>query len=147
MDREDQVGGRDEAASTQTEYTEKIALIVHPIWTYYRHQLCNSIPPRSVQDNIASGTPQRILDALPELTRPEACFLGLIWDIISGDDPAEEDDDGAEDCESTHLEEADFAELVRGLNIDTAPRPGFREELLRRMLAELERGEDKSPER
>ncbi len=147
MDREGEAEARGEAAPTQTEYTEKIALIVHPLWTYYRYQLCNSIPPKCVQDNIASGTPQEMLDALPQLTRAEACFLGLIWDIISGDDPAEEDDDGAEDCESTHLEEADFAELVRALNIDTAPRPGFREELLRRMLAELERGRNKSPER
>ena len=87
-----------------------------------------------------------MLDAFPQLTRAEAGFLALIADIISRDDTAEDCDDGAEDGETTHLEEADFAELVRGLNIDTAPRPGFREELLRRMLAELERGGDKSPE-
>ena len=157
MDREGEPAGHGEAASTHTkhtEYTEKIALIVHLIWTSYRREMARLIPDKSLTDNIATGKAQQMLDAFPQLTRPEACFLALIADIISRDDPAEDSDDGAEDGETMHLEEVEFpelptgqAELVRGLNIDTAPRLGFREKLWRGMLAVLQRGGQKSPER
>ena len=68
---------------------ERITLVVHPVWTYYRQQLCHSIPPappeECLQDNIASGRAQRMLDAFPHLSRAEAGFLALVADIISGE--------------------------------------------------------------
>jgi hypothetical protein len=66
---------------------ETIALVVHPIWTYYRQKLCYSLPDKSLLDQIPSGKAQRILDTFPEMDRAQAAFLGLVADIISGEDP------------------------------------------------------------
>ncbi len=112
-------------------------MIVHLIWTFYRREMSRLIPGKSLTDNIALGRAQEMLDAFPGLEHAQAGFLGLVMDIITGEDAAED----------MTREETEFAELVRGLNIDTTPRPGFREEVRERMLAELERRRDKSPER
>lgn len=64
---------------------ERIALVVHPIWTYYRQRVCDSIPPSSLVDNIASGKAQQILAAFPHLTRAQAGVLALVADIISNE--------------------------------------------------------------
>ena len=72
---------------TRPTEVEKIALAVQPVWNYYCRQLCHLIPPKSIQDNIASGNAQLILDAFGHLSRSKACFLALVGDIISGQNP------------------------------------------------------------
>ncbi len=85
---------------TRPTEVEKIALAVQPVWTYYCRQLCHLIPPKSIQDNIASGKAQRVLDAFGHLSRSQACFLALVADIISGQDHLEiEDTDPQEQSE------------------------------------------------
>ncbi len=118
--------------STTSTAVEKIALVVRPVWTYYHQQLCYSIPPKSLQDNIASGTAQQILDAFPHLSRAEAGFLALVADIISGEDPLEVE-------KAAPKEEDKLGESIRGANLDTTPTPGFREELWGRMLGLLKK--------
>ncbi len=71
---------------------EKITLAVYPVWTYYCRQLCHLIPPKSIQDNIASGKAQLILDAFGHLSRSQAAFLALVADIIAGENPLKNDD-------------------------------------------------------
>ncbi len=68
---------------------EKIALVVWPAWVYYCHQLGDSIAPKSLQKKIGREEAEIILDALPNITRAEACFLALIAEIISGEDSPE----------------------------------------------------------
>ena len=72
--------------TTPTE-VEKIALAVYPVWNYYCRQLRHIVPPKSIQDNIATGKAQLILDAIGNLSRSQAAFLALVGDIISGEDP------------------------------------------------------------
>ncbi len=72
---------------TRPTEVEKIALAVYPVWNYYCRQLRHLIPPKSIQDNIATGKAQQILDAFGHLSRAEACFLALVADIIAGEDP------------------------------------------------------------
>ncbi len=72
--------------TTPTE-VEKIALVIYPVWNYYSRQLRHIIPPKSIQDNIASGNAQRILDTIGDLSRSQAAFLALVADIIAGQDP------------------------------------------------------------
>lgn len=68
---------------------EKIALVVHPLWTYYRQELSFLIPNRLLLDKTLCGNPQEILDTFPELTLAQVGFLGLVAHIISGQDPLE----------------------------------------------------------
>ena len=72
-----------------TTAVEKITLVVRLVWSSSYQMLYHSIPPKSLQDNLASGKAQRILDAFPHLSRAEAGFLGLVADIISSDAPLE----------------------------------------------------------
>ena len=72
--------------TTPTE-VEKIALAVYPVWNYYCRQLRHIVPPKSIQDNIATGKAQLILDAIGNLSRSQAAFLALVGDIISSQDP------------------------------------------------------------
>ncbi len=71
---------------------EKITLAVYPVWTYYCRQLRHIVPPKSIQDNIASGKAQLILDAFGHLSLSQACFLAMVGDIISGEDHLEIED-------------------------------------------------------
>ena len=77
---------------TRSTEVEKITLAVQPVWTYYCRQLRHIIPPKSIQDNIASGKAQQMLDAFGNLSRSQAAFLALVADIISGEDPLKIDD-------------------------------------------------------
>ena len=66
--------------------TEKIALVVYPIWTYYHQELCRSIDDnheKSLPDKILAKEAQQILDMFPHLDRIQATFLALVMDIIS----------------------------------------------------------------
>lgn len=66
--------------------TEKIALVVYPIWTYYRQELCCSIRnsyEKSLPAKISTKKTQQILDVFPHMDRVQAAFLALIADIIS----------------------------------------------------------------
>jgi len=115
--------------SEKSTAVEKITTVIHPIWTYYSQQMSQLVPPKSIQDNIASSQAQRMLDAFRHLDRAQACFLGLVMGIISDEDsPAEEND-------AFHEDEQWLVDLIRKLRVDITPRPGFREELLQRILA------------
>ena len=109
---------------------ETIALVVHPVWIYYRQEMCDPLPPTCLTDKLASGKGQRILDALPHLTRAEAGFLALVADVISAEDSAE-----GVTAAPDEEEDKEFAKSIRSVGPDTAPRPGFFEELWRRIRA------------
>ena len=119
--------------SARRTAVERITLVVHPVWTYYRQQLCHSIPQKkSIQDNIASGKAQQMLDAFPHLSRAEAGFLARVADIIAGEDPL-----AAE--EPVPQEQDQLGELIPDVQVREPRRSGFCDRVRQRMLAVLKK--------
>ena len=107
-----------------TTAAEKVALAVHRAWNCYRR---GTDVEAELEEELAEEA-WEVLGLFPHLSCAQAAFVVLVAEIISGRSAAEGRKAEAE-------AEAAVAEVFGRIEPELAPRAGFEEELLERLVA------------